>query len=109
MNGLVTETPVPTSSRYSVVSISPQTGILGESNSSGFWGPELRQAGYDGIIITGKASEPVYIWIDDGEITIREAGHLWGKETFESDEMVRAETHQRAKVACIGPAGEKSR
>lgn len=107
MTGLITGTPVPTSSRYSVVSISPKTGIFAESSSSGFWGPELKQTGYDGIIIEGKAPAPVYIWIDDGKVSIKDASHLWGKDTLETDRMVRSETREQAKVACIGPAGEK--
>lgn len=107
MTGLLTGTPVPASSRYSVVAISPKTGIFGESNSSGFWGPEVRQAGYDGIIIEGRATSPVYLWIDNGKLEIRDADHLWGKETFETDNLVRAETDDKAKVVCIGPAGEK--
>ena len=107
MTGPMTGTAVPTSSRYSVVARAPKTGIFGESNSSGFWGPELKQAGYDGLIFQGKAASPVYVWIDNGQVSIRDAGHLWGKDTFETDEIVRAETHARAKVACIGPAGER--
>ena len=107
MIGPMTNTPVPTSSRYSVVSVSPKTGILGESNSSGFWGPELKQTGYDGIVIEGKSPAPVYIWIDNGKLSIRDASHLGGKDTHETDKMVRAKTHEQAKVACIGIAGEK--
>jgi len=68
MTGPMTNTSVPTSSRYSVVSLSPKTGIFGESISSGFWGPELRQAGYDGIIVEGKAPSPLYLWIHDGMV-----------------------------------------
>lgn len=103
----MTDTAVPTSSRYSVVSISPKTGILDESNSSGFWGPELKQTGYDGIIFEGRAPSPVYIWIDDRQVSIKDTSHLWGKDTFQTDEIVRSETRDKAKVACIGPAGEK--
>lgn len=107
MAGLMTGTAVPTSSRYSVVAISPKTGIYGESSSSGFWGPELKQAGYDGVVLEGKASSPVYLWIDNGKVEIRDARHIWGKDTFETDALIRAETDDRARVACIGPAGEK--
>ena len=107
MAGLMTGTAVPTSSRYSVVAISPKTEIFGESNSSGFWGPELKQTGYDGLILEGKASSPVYIWIDGDKVELRDARHIWGKDTFETDILIRSETDNRAKVACIGPAGEK--
>ena len=107
MAGPMTGTAVPTSSRYSVVAKSPKTGVLGESNSSGFWGPELKRAGYDGIIFQGKATAPVYLWIDNGTVSIRDASHLWGKDTYQTDELVRAETHAQAKVACIGPSGER--
>jgi len=107
MTGLMTGTAVPTSCRYSVVALSPKTGIFGESSSGGFWGPELKQAGYDGLIFQGKAPSPVYIWIDEGTLSIRDASHLWGKDTYQTDEIVRSETHARARVACIGPAGEK--
>jgi len=107
MTGPMTDTAVPTSSRYSVVALSPKTGIWGESNCSGFWGPELKEAGYDGIIFQGKAPSPVYIWIDKGTVEIRDASHLWGKDTFQTDEMIKSETHPQAHVACIGPAGER--
>ncbi len=82
MTGPMTNTAVPTSSRYSVVAISPKTDIFGESSASGFWGPELKQSGFDGIILEGSAPEPVYIWINDGEVAIRDAAHLWGKAPF---------------------------
>ena len=107
MTGPLTNTPVPTSSRYSVVAISPKTGILGESSASGFWGLELKQSGYDGIILEGKSPVPVYIWINDGEVSLKDASHLWGQDTFQTDEMVRAETHPQASVVSIGLAGER--
>jgi len=107
MTGPVTATKVPLSGRYQVVSKSPLTGIYGESDSGGSWGPELKKAGFDGIIISGQASKPVYLWISDGHAEIREAGHLWGMDTYETDEAVKEETDEKAVVSCIGPAGER--
>lgn len=107
MTGPMTGTAVPTSSRYSVVSLSPKTGILGESNSSGYWGSELKKAGYDGIILEGKAPSPIYIWINNGKVSIVEANHIWGRDTLQTDEIIKSETSNKAIVACIGPSGEK--
>jgi len=107
MTGPVTATKVPLSGRYQVVSKSPLTGIYGESDSGGSWGPELKKAGFDGIIITGQASEPVYLWISDGHVELRGAGHLWGMDTYEVDQAIKDETDKKAVVSCIGPAGEK--
>src|SRR5208337_656625 len=76
------------------------------SNSGGTWGPELKFAGYDLLILEGKAAKPVYLWIEDDKVEIRDASHLWGKEVPETTELLYAETAEDAKVACIGPAGE---
>ena len=70
-------------------------------------GPELHYAGYDALIIEGKAAKPVYLWIKDDQVEIRDASHLWGKWVPDTTDSVRAETDEEAKVACIGPAGEK--
>jgi len=107
MTGPVTATRVPLSGRYQVVSKSPLTGIYGESDSGGSWGPELKKAGFDGIIISGRASKPVYLWISDGQAELRDADHLWGMDTYETDRAVKDETDKKAVVSCIGPAGEK--
>jgi len=107
MTGPVTATRVPLSGRYQVVSKSPLTGIYGESDSGGSWGPELKKAGFDGIIISGQASKPVYLWISDGHAVLREAGHIWGMDTYEADQAIKDETDEKAVVSCIGPAGEK--
>ena len=90
-----------------MVTKAPLTGAIAGSNSGGSWGPELRYAGYDALIFEGKAEKPVYVWIKDDQIEIRDASHLWGKWVPETTEAVRAETDDDAKVACIGPAGEK--
>lgn len=95
------------SGRYNVTSKSPLTGGFGDSNSGGFWGPELKYAGYDQIIIEGKATEPVYLWIDDEKVGIRDASHLWGKDNFETRKIILEEFGDpRIQVVSIGPAGE---
>lgn len=105
--GPTTGAGVAQGARYMAVTKAPLTGTIGSSNSGGFWGPELKFAGYDLIIFEGKAKEPVYLWINDDNIEIRSATHLWGKNTPETQEQIRNETNPKAKVACIGPAGEK--
>jgi aldehyde:ferredoxin oxidoreductase len=106
MTGPFTGTSVPCSSRYSVVSKSPLSGIFGESNSGGSWGYMLKRSGFDGIVIRGKSPEPQYLWINNGEVELRDAKHLWGKDTFETDHILKSETNEKAIVACIGQAGE---
>lgn len=107
MTGPFAATPVITSGRHAVVSKSPLTGVFAESDSGGTWGPFLKRAGFDGIVITGKAAKPVYLWVADGKAEIRDAACFWGKDTYELDEAVRKETREEAVVASIGPAGEK--
>ena len=104
--GLLTGTFSPTGCRSSWCGRSPLTGIWNEANMGGHWGAELRFAGFDGLVITGRAAGPVYLWIHDGQVEIRPAEHLWGLDHFETFEKLRAETDARAQLACIGPAGE---
>lgn len=100
-------TMAPCSGRFTVTFKSPLTGIFGDSNCGGHWGPELKMAGYDHIIITGRAEQPVYIWIDDDRVEIRDARHIWGKTTWETDALIKQElADNTVQVACIGPAGE---
>ncbi|MCX7671555.1 MAG: aldehyde ferredoxin oxidoreductase family protein, partial [Anaerolineae bacterium] len=108
MTGPFVGTPIPAAGRYAVVARSPQTGLTGEANGGGFFGPALRQAGYDGIIITGRAAEPVYLNISAGEPpALRPAAHLWGLDAYVTQERVQQELGRpQARVACIGPAGE---
>ncbi len=94
-------------SRYVVVCKSPLTGGWGDANSGGTWGPELKFAGFDGVIFTGKASKPVYLLIENGRAEVRDAGWLWGKDVTETDEALKERHGEDAVVACIGPAGEK--
>lgn len=105
--GPATGTRALCGSRYEVVTRAPLTGTIGGANSAGFWGPELRFAGYDMIIFEERAKEPAYLWIENEKVEIRSAGHVQGKDTFETQKIIKAETHKDAKVACIGPAGEK--
>jgi aldehyde:ferredoxin oxidoreductase len=105
--GPLTGTFAPSAGRYDVVCKSPLTGAIAASNSGGSFGPELKYAGYDMVIFEGKAANPVYLWIKDDLVELRDASALWGKEVPETTDMIRAETDEEAKVACIGPAGEK--
>jgi len=106
MTGPFANTPALTSGRHAVVARSPLTRIFAESDVGGTWGPSLKRAGYDGIVLVGKADRPVYLWISDDGVEIREAEHLWGKETFATEKALRAETAEKAVTACIGPSGE---
>jgi len=100
-------TLAPCSGRFTATFKSPLTGIFGDSNCGGHWGPELKMAGYDHIIITGKSQRPVYLWIDNDCVQLRDARHLWGKSTWQADEMIKNElARKNVQVACIGPAGE---
>jgi aldehyde:ferredoxin oxidoreductase len=106
MAGPFTGTAVPLSGRHAVVSGSPLTGIFGESDVGGTWGANLKKAGFDGIIVTGKSEKPVYLWVHDGKWELRDASHLWGVDTYDVDPILRGETHQKAVVSTIGQAGE---
>jgi aldehyde:ferredoxin oxidoreductase len=101
-------TSAPFCSRYVVAAKSPLTGLWGEAHASGFWGPELKLAGWDGIIIDGKAENPVYLYINNDKVEIKDARDLWGKDTYETEDILRQKHgDKRVRVACIGPAGEK--
>ena len=107
MTGPFVGTAVPSSGRYSVCALSPLTGIWGEANSGGFFGPGLRFAGYDGVVITGCSDKPVWLSIVDGKAALHGASDIWGKDSYVAQEMVRqALGDQKARVACIGVAGE---
>jgi len=106
MAGPFTGTAVPLSGRHAVVSGSPLTGIFGESDVGGTWGANLKKAVFDGIIVTGKSEKPIYLWIHDGKWELRDASHLWGKDTYEVDPILIGETNEKAVVSTIGQAGE---
>ncbi|MEK7701019.1 MAG: aldehyde ferredoxin oxidoreductase family protein [candidate division NC10 bacterium] len=106
--GVITGAPVPGAGRHSVGAKSPLTGGFGESESGGYWGAELKRAGWDAIVVHGLSPTPVYLWINDGAIEFRDAAHLWGRVTGEVEEAILAELGDpRIRVAQIGPAGER--
>jgi aldehyde:ferredoxin oxidoreductase len=104
----ITGAPIAGQSRATVVAKSPLTGGAGDSQAGGFWPAELKFAGFDGIVIRGISPRPVYLWINRGEVELRDAGHLWGKTTTEVEKALAEELEdERIQVAQIGPAGEK--
>jgi aldehyde:ferredoxin oxidoreductase len=106
-NGLLTGSPVSTTTRYVVAGRSPLTYGVGSSEAGGYWGPELKQAGYEAIIITGRAESPVYLWIKDDAVEIRSAEDLWGRSTATVQATIR-ETLGDPKIRVLqtGIAGE---
>ncbi|HHY91915.1 MAG TPA: aldehyde ferredoxin oxidoreductase, partial [Firmicutes bacterium] len=92
LTGPVTGTRVFTSGRYAVVTRSPLTGIWAEADAGGKFGPRLKAAGFDGIIIQGRAEKPVYLFVNDGRAELRPADDLWGKDTYVAEELIRAAT-----------------
>ncbi len=106
-NGLLTGAPVSTATRYIVSARSPLTNGYGESEAAGFWGPELKMAGFEAIVVTGRSEQPVYLWIHDGQAEIRQATHLWGHECAEVQTTIRTELgDEKIRVLQIGIAGE---
>jgi len=109
MTGPLTGTLAPASGRLEVCSKAPQAyprTHYTRSSMGGQWGPELKYAGYDGIIIHGKAPSPVYLWIKDGETEIKDASLLWGLDTFATQKKLIEKHGKRTQICCIGPAGE---
>lgn len=105
--GPLTGTLAPSSGRYGVVLKAPDSGVYGDTNGGGTFSPELRWAGYDLVVIQGRAEKPVYLWIDDDFIELRDAGHLWGKDTWETQKIIRQELGDpEIKTLKIGAAGE---
>ncbi|MCS7131503.1 MAG: aldehyde ferredoxin oxidoreductase family protein [Hadesarchaea archaeon] len=106
--GPLTGTLAPTSGRHCVVTKSPLTGTIFDSNSGGHWGAELKFAGVDAIVVRGRAEQPIYLWVHDGEAELRDASDLWGMGTHATtDAILKQVGDSRARVACIGPAGER--
>jgi len=105
--GMLTGTPSISASRYIMVGKSPLTGGWGDANSGGNVGPYLKFAGYDNIFFSGIAEKPVYLFINNGQAELRDAAHLMGKDTFQTEDILKAELGKDVEVACIGPAGEK--
>jgi len=107
MTGPFTGTQALGGSRYAVVGKSPLTGTWGDANSGGNFGPYLRFAGFDGVYFTGQSPEPVYLYIEDGKAELRDAAFLWGKDTTETEDILKQELGDKTEISCIGPAGEK--
>lgn len=106
MTGPVSGTILPNSSRLSVITKSPASRTILDSNMGGGLGPEIKYAGYDGIMILGKADHPIYLTISDGSVDIIDARDLWGKGIFETEIKIRKALGEDCKIAAIGPAGE---
>jgi len=106
MTGPLTGTSAPTGARYMVITKSPLTGAVTCSNSGGQFPAMLKRTGIDGIILEGRSSAPVYLFVTEDGAELRSAKGIWGKDTHQSTDLLLKETNQRAKVACIGPAGE---
>ncbi len=104
--GLLTGTVAPLSGRYMVAGKSPLTGTWGDANSGGFFGPEIKKCGYDGILLRGIANSPKYIAIIDGEKQIIDATEIWGLDAIETENIL-IEKHVKSHVACIGQSSEK--
>jgi aldehyde:ferredoxin oxidoreductase len=108
ITGPCTATGADFSGRFTVVCKSPASGTWNDANSGGFFGPELKKAGYDGVFVSGVSAKPVYLWIRDEEVGLRDAAHLWGLDVYETEEVLKKETGRKKIVAAmIGPAGEK--
>ncbi len=105
--GFLSAIPGLGSGRCDIAAKSPLTGAVGDANMGGFFAPEMRFAGFDHLVVTGKADAPVYIWIHDGEVEIRDASHLWGKDVHETQEIIRKD-HREDEIQCLlmGLAGE---
>ncbi len=105
--GPLTGSMFPGSGRVEVAAKSPVTGIQGMSNMGGYWGPELKYAGYDSIIIKGRAPKPIYISIDNDRVEIKDASHIWGMDTYKTQDALQEELGDpEIEVVCIGPGGE---
>ncbi len=106
LTGPLTGTPFPTSGRFTIATRSPLTGLWLDSHCGGHFAQSLRRAGYDGIVFSGRADVPVYLWLQDGKAELREAADFWGHGVDETVSGIREETDPQAHVAAIGPAGE---
>ncbi len=106
-SGPLTGTGAPTGARYMVMTKSPLTGALTCSNSGGMFPTEFKKTGFDAIVFSGRSETPVYLWVDQEKVELRPAEHLWGLNTHKTTDVLKNETDKKARVACIGPAGEK--
>lgn len=105
--GAFAGTLVPTGNKYTVGAKSPLTGFIGDAVSSSFWPQQLKQAGLDGLAITGRARSPTWIFIDDEQVSLRDGSHLWGRFTFDIEQIIREEIgDEKVSIAAIGQGGE---
>lgn len=103
----LTGTLVPASCRWTVTAKGPESGAQGDGNAGGFFGPELKFAGYDQVIFQGRAEKPVYLWISDDDVELMDAGHVWGKDLYETNDIIKRDLGDPlVRVAAIGPSGE---
>ena len=106
--GPLTGIGTPLGSRYEISTISPLSGTAMSSNSGGVFGWKMKKAGFDAIVFTGRARNPVYLFLDNGKAELRDASHLWGKTTYQTTDAIQEELKDKGvRVACIGPSGEK--
>ena len=107
ITGPLTGTLVPAGTRFTAVGKSPLTGGWGDANCGGYFGPYLKFAGFDAVFFTGISSKPVYLLIDNGKAELKDAGQIWGKDSYQTEDILMTEYSEKSSVACIGPAGEK--
>jgi aldehyde:ferredoxin oxidoreductase len=107
LTGPLTGTQAISGTRFTIVGKSPLTGCWGEANCGGYFGAYLKFAGYDAVFFTGISEKPAYLFIDNGKAELRNAMHLWGKDTYETEDILKSELGKDAAVACIGQSGEK--
>ena len=107
LTGPLTGTPTLCSGRFVVVGKSPLTGTWGDANCGGDFGPNLKFAGFDGVLFTGASSRPVYLYIENGKPELKDAAQLWGKDCLETEDMLKNIHGKDTSIACIGPSGEK--
>ncbi|MBI4331885.1 MAG: aldehyde ferredoxin oxidoreductase family protein [Chloroflexi bacterium] len=107
-NGPLTGTAAPCSGRTEITTRSPLTGNIGTGNTGGLWGARLKHAGFDVVVVRGRAQKPVYLWINDASVEVKEAGHLWGRDAWETSDMLPGQpgNPEAVSVLCIGTAGE---
>ena len=107
LTGPFTGTPALSGTKHTVVGKSPLTGGWGDANCGGYFGAFLKYAGYDALFFTGISAKPVYLLINNGQAELRDAAHIWGKDTYQTEEILKSELGKDTEVACIGPSGEK--
>jgi aldehyde:ferredoxin oxidoreductase len=107
LTGPFTGTPALAGTKHTVVGKSPLTGGWGDANSGGYFGAFLKYAGYDALFFTGVSAKPIYLFINNGKAVLKDAAHLWGKDTRQTEEILRSELGKDVEVACIGPSGER--